>query len=66
MVHYAIVATQNPRGDFKTFLLLNPQLANGGMFLHFYSKGLMLHSLEARKQVGEIPPLPSGLESSGD
>ncbi len=41
-----------PSGDFKTFLLLNPQLANGGMFLHFYSKKLMLQTAEARTQVG--------------
>ena len=88
MVHWAIVATKNPKGelqrlascsrneeaascavaslsprgppspdlrischihttgDFKTFLLMNPQLVNGGMFLHYYSKGLILHSAE--------------------
>lgn len=28
--------------DFKTFLLFNPLLTNGGLFLHYYSKDLML------------------------
>ena len=33
MVDYAMHATKNPTGDFRGFLLLNPQLANGGLFL---------------------------------
>jgi ADP-ribosylation factor protein 1 len=51
MVHYAIEAMANPTVDFKTFLLLNPQLCNGGMFLHYYSKKLMLLDPSARTQV---------------
>jgi hypothetical protein len=37
-VHYAMTVTNNPTGLFKGFLLMNPQLSNGGMFLHFYTK----------------------------
>lgn len=61
MVHYAMVTTANPRKDFNTFLLLNPQLANGGLFLHYYSKKLMLQTADSRLQVvlPDIRPLPS-------
>ncbi|GAQ85950.1 GTP-binding ADP-ribosylation factor [Klebsormidium nitens] len=61
MVHYALATTSNPDGGFKTFLLLNPQLANGGMFLAYYSKKLMLHTPEARTSVvlPDKAPLPS-------
>lgn len=48
MVHFAIVSTKSPKNDFKTFLLLNPQLVNGGLFLHYYSKQRMLLDPEAR------------------
>lgn len=34
--------------DWKVFLLLNPQLANGGLFLHYYSKQRMLLDADAR------------------
>lgn len=51
MVHYAIASTKYPDGQFKTFLLMNPQLSNGGMFLDFYSKTLMLHTPESRVKV---------------
>jgi small GTP-binding protein len=40
MVDYAMHATKNPTGDFRGFLLLNPQLANGGLFLVRVSKRL--------------------------
>ena len=29
MVHFAIEATRNPTGDFKGFLVTNPQLIDG-------------------------------------
>lgn len=51
MIHYAMEATKNPTGDFKGFLLMNPQLANGGLFLEYYNKSTMLNNPEARKQV---------------
>jgi hypothetical protein len=58
------------RGDFKVFLLMNPQLANGGLFLHYYSKQRMLLDAEARSSVllPDIRPLPSllSLGSGGD
>lgn len=61
MVHYAMETTATPRNDFKTFLLLNPQLANGGLFLHYYSKKLMLQTAASRMEVmlPDIRPLPS-------
>jgi len=66
MVHYAREATKNPSGDFKGFLLLNPQLSNGGLFLHYYSKKLMLLSPESRTSVvlPDLRPLPSLLSST--
>ena len=33
---------------WKRFLLLNPQLSNGGLFLHYYSKQRMLMDPDAR------------------
>jgi hypothetical protein len=61
MVHYATVATKNPLSNFKTFLFMNPQFANGGMFLHYYSKKRMLLDPEARNTVllPDLRPLPS-------
>lgn len=61
IVHYAMETTKVPKDDFKTFLLLNPQLANGGLFLHYYSKKLMLQTAESRMEVmlPDIRPLPS-------
>jgi len=65
MVHYAMEATQNPTGDFKGFLLVNPQLSNGGLFLHYYTADLMLRSPHARTQVAtpDKVPLPSVISS---
>lgn len=65
MVHYAIEATSNPDDTFKTFLLMNPQLVNGGLFLHFYSKKLMLQTADARTAVvlPDLKPLPSLLSA---
>ena len=49
------------RKDFKTFLVANPRLSNGGLFLEYYSKQCMLLDPEARAQVKlpDIKPLPS-------
>ena len=51
MVHYAMATSSLVSEDFKTFLLTNPQLANGGLFLEFYSKDLMLHTPKSRSEV---------------
>lgn len=61
MVDYSMHSTQNPDNSFKTFLLLNPQLANGGLFLHFYTKQRMLMDAESRTSVllPDVRPLPS-------
>ena len=61
MVHFAIETSKNPTGDFKGFLVMNPQLANGGLFLDYYSKDLMLNNMESRKQfvLPDKKPLPS-------
>jgi len=66
MVHFAMESTANPTGDFKGFLLLNPQLSNGGLFLHYYSKELMLQSPDSRTQVAlpDKRPLPSLISST--
>lgn len=61
MVHYAMVSTKLPEESFHVFLLMNPQLANSGLFLFYYSKQLMLLNPAARKEVvlPDIKPLPS-------
>eukprot|EP00386_Alphamonas_edax_P014416 GDKI01044312.1.p1 GENE.GDKI01044312.1~~GDKI01044312.1.p1 ORF type:complete len:594 (-),score=179.54 GDKI01044312.1:173-1852(-) len=63
MVHYALEAASDKRThtDFKTFLVLNPQLCNSGMFLHYYSKQAMLMDPTSRRQVvlPDKRPLPS-------
>jgi hypothetical protein len=61
IVHYAIIATFNPTGDFKGFLLSNPQLSNGGLFLEYYNKDTMLNNAKARTEVvlPDKKPLPS-------
>jgi len=66
MVHFAIMATKNPTGDFVGFLLMNPQLSNGGMFLEFYNKDTMLNNPTARKEVvlPDKKPLPSIISKS--
>lgn len=48
---------------FKIFLLKNPVLINGGLFLHYYSKQRMLMDAEARTAVllPDKRPLPSVL-----
>jgi small GTP-binding protein len=67
MVHYALASTPPPMvDDFHSFLLLNPQLSNSGLFLTYYSKKLMLQTPEARSQVllADVRPLPSLLPSN--
>ncbi|GLI58715.1 hypothetical protein VaNZ11_000468, partial [Volvox africanus] len=64
MVHFAIASQKVPAGaapDFRFFLLMNPQLTNGGLFLHYYSKQLILQSPESRVRVvlPDKRPLPS-------
>jgi hypothetical protein len=56
-----MIATPNPTQEFKTFLLLNPQFVNGGLFLHYYTKQRMLLDADARVSVllPDIRPLPS-------
>jgi signal recognition particle receptor subunit beta len=51
--------------DFKLFLLFNPHLCNGGLFLHYYSKQLMLLNADARTTVllPDVRPLPSFLSA---
>lgn len=47
--------------DFKLFLLKNPVLVNGGLFLHYYSKQRMLLDADSRTAVllPDKRPLPS-------
>eukprot|EP00639_Heterosigma_akashiwo_P031071 CAMPEP_0194663306 /NCGR_PEP_ID=MMETSP0295-20121207/742_1 /TAXON_ID=39354 /ORGANISM="Heterosigma akashiwo, Strain CCMP2393" /LENGTH=315 /DNA_ID=CAMNT_0039544741 /DNA_START=145 /DNA_END=1090 /DNA_ORIENTATION=+ len=67
MVHYSIETTTNPTGTFKGFLLMAPQLSNGGMFLAFYTKKHMLNNPEAREKVvlPDKKPLPSFITDVG-
>jgi small GTP-binding protein len=53
------------QSPFKLFLLLNPHLVNGGLFLDYYTKELMLMNPDARKEVmlPDIKPLPSILSN---
>jgi hypothetical protein len=48
MIHFAIVQTGTQSDDWKTFLLMNPLLANGGLYLHYYTKDLMLMNPDSR------------------
>ena len=41
---------------WKRFLLMNPQLANGGLFLHYYTKQRMLMDPDARHEHLLIAP----------
>jgi len=45
---FASVAADSSVSPWKRFLLMNPQLANGGLFLHYYSKQRMLMDPDAR------------------
>mmetsp|Transcript_9835 Transcript_9835/g.17826 ORF Transcript_9835/g.17826 Transcript_9835/m.17826 type:complete len:524 (+) Transcript_9835:44-1615(+) len=51
MVHYAMVATMNPSGDFKGFLVLNPQLCDANLASQYYSDSILTMTPEARTEV---------------
>jgi len=59
MVDYCLSTTKTD--NFKDFLRANPQLVNGGLFLEYYSKDLMLLKMESRQKVimPDIKPLPT-------
>jgi len=61
MVHYAVEATANPLGDFKGFVLMNPQLVNSDLLLDYYTQDTIWHNLDARDEVvmPDKKPLPS-------
>ncbi|CAE8611819.1 unnamed protein product [Polarella glacialis] len=61
MVHYAIQATANPLGDFKGFVLMNPQLVNSDLLLDYYTQDAIWHHPDARDEVvmPDKKPLPS-------
>jgi ADP-ribosylation factor protein 1 len=61
MVHYAIESSSTATSEFKQFLVLNPQLSNGGLFLEYYNKDTMLNNPKARSEVvlPDRKPLPS-------
>eukprot|EP00606_Chrysophyceae_sp_TOSAG23-5_P000679 GSChrysophyteH2.ASY1.ANO1.628.1 assembled CDS len=63
MVDFARQTDLDSPSPFKLFLLMNPQLSNGGLFLHYYSKKLILQTASSRTQVvlPDINPLPSML-----
>ena len=62
MVHYCIMRSEfswsasrpdmSQSDAFKRFLLLNPVLSNGGLFLEYYSRERMLLDATARSEVG--------------
>ena len=60
-------AESDSPSPFKLFLLMNPQLSNGGLFLHYYSKKLILQTASSRTQVvlPDMNPLPSMLTPVG-
>lgn len=66
MIHYASEATANPSGDFKGFLLLNPQLADSDLLFQYYSQDAVWHQPEAATELvmPNKKPLPSLLNSS--
>jgi hypothetical protein len=63
MVHYAMVCTPDPAAQaaFKPFLAANPHLADGGLFLQYYTRERMLKDPAARTQVllPDVQQLPS-------
>jgi hypothetical protein len=54
MVHYAMASARNPDSTFSTFLVLNPQLSNGSLYLQYYRKETMLNNPTARSEF--VPP----------
>eukprot|EP01117_Protostelium_nocturnum_P005271 TRINITY_DN1922_c0_g1_i1.p1 TRINITY_DN1922_c0_g1~~TRINITY_DN1922_c0_g1_i1.p1 ORF type:complete len:395 (+),score=119.20 TRINITY_DN1922_c0_g1_i1:214-1398(+) len=62
MVDYArFQMKEEERGDFEKLLEQNIHLMNGGLFLQYYSKELMLLNQDSRKEFAlpDIQPLPS-------
>jgi ADP-ribosylation factor protein 1 len=61
MVHYVILTANTPVKEFKQFLVMNPQLSNGGLFLDYYNKETILNTEKARIEVvlPDKKPLPS-------
>eukprot|EP00179_Madagascaria_erythrocladioides_P005737 CAMPEP_0198309350 /NCGR_PEP_ID=MMETSP1450-20131203/1745_1 /TAXON_ID=753684 ORGANISM="Madagascaria erythrocladiodes, Strain CCMP3234" /NCGR_SAMPLE_ID=MMETSP1450 /ASSEMBLY_ACC=CAM_ASM_001115 /LENGTH=442 /DNA_ID=CAMNT_0044012103 /DNA_START=129 /DNA_END=1454 /DNA_ORIENTATION=- len=62
LVHFAIIQMPKPLShNFKTFLVMNPQLSNGGLFLSYYTKAHMMNNPAARNEVvlPNLRPLPS-------
>jgi hypothetical protein len=51
MVHYGMELNKVRIHDFRSFLLMNPHFVNGGLFLHYYTKQLMLNNAESRMTV---------------
>eukprot|EP01113_Clastostelium_recurvatum_P019515 TRINITY_DN22_c0_g3_i1.p1 TRINITY_DN22_c0_g3~~TRINITY_DN22_c0_g3_i1.p1 ORF type:complete len:111 (+),score=18.05 TRINITY_DN22_c0_g3_i1:454-786(+) len=56
--------TENPDEEFQefnVFLERNPHLMNGGLFLEYYSRELMLQTPESRTEMRlpDLRPLPS-------
>jgi len=70
MVHFAMASSPDGavKDDFKVFVVMNPQLANGGLFLEYYSKELMLQSPESRLKVvlPDKKQLPSIVSDTGN
>ena len=63
------VDPSSPLGlDFKSFLVLSPHLCDGGLFLQYYSKPLILNYPAARLSVvlPDKRPLPSIISESSD
>lgn len=61
VIDLAIHMTGERGNTWKSFLVMNPHLANGSLYLHYYTKQLMLHSPLSRTEV-VLPdklPLPS-------
>jgi hypothetical protein len=60
MIDYAMFQAGERGNVWKTFLLLNPQFANGGMYLHYYSKNVMMTpTAKGEVVLPDKVPLPS-------
>lgn len=64
MIDYAM--HKKDYNHFKHFLLMNPVLSNGGLYLHYYTKKHIMMNPEARVTVllPDIRPLPSIIPST--
>jgi len=61
MVHYAMESTAKSSDDFKSFLVLNPVMANSNLLLDYYTQETVWHDPAAQTQVvmPDKRPLPS-------